>query len=1680
MARKDVDLVVRAKDEATSVLDSITKALNGFIKAEDKVDAGTGKAVSAFSALGAALQKLDKEFKGVAVSTTLAKQLDTATAAAARLEAEMEATAAAAAKLSTAAQRSGAATDALAKKTAGAAAAQERQTSALTKAKADQEKLGATLRQAVADRDRLVASEGKQAAALVKQSAAVEKATAHYEKLAAKIDATAKPSATLVNQFISANDSLTKQTQKLTGLREAYATTTSGISGFGGKIAGLSADLEKANASVARQESVLAKIKSNFNELGAATKAAADKQKGIQTEIDKTGTVLARQAAELQKAKVDLDLYGAAAGKVNVAMAELAAKSGTALTASFQAQRRAMLETKKEWADSTAKVKALADEISRVGVPTRKMVTDLNAAKVAAAASKGAYNEQRVGLRDLGQVMKTTATDIAGLQAKQNAFASVQDRVAAAVSRARQAAQTSGTAYSTLSGNATRAAQGVTQLDGAVSRVGSNTSKAARSTDELSEAYNRMHGNQRLALTWTQRLRNEIVALVAAYVGVQGVIGILTRTVEATQKLENAQVRLNALYDGDQSKAAKEFDFIRRTANRLGVDIGVLADEYTKFAAATKGTVLQGTETARVFTKIAEAGRVNNLSLQDMQGIFRAVIQIASKGKVQLEELQGQLGDRLPGALQIMADGLGITVQELQALTKEGKVSSDALSKFADNLEKRYGSALPNALRQTSAQIGFFQNAVTSALVAFGKAGFIESFNNLLKDMTETLKSADFEAFAQKASAAFALLIDVVGVAVKNFDLLVIAAAAFGGVKITQAVLAIAAAFTTQLLPALRASKVEIAAVQGTLAASTTAAAGAAVGFGRLAVAFRALLSSTGVGLAITAISIGIGYWATRANDATEALNEHRKMVDQVKDAYETAGGSAKAFADKIKGISASQAQAVLDKLRQNLKDIKDEADSFSVFGNKQSAAWQSGIGFFAPEGAIDQLRSIREMTTEFEAGTLEADKFKEALDKIAQNAATPEIKEYALELQNVADRSKDAAKEVADQEKVVKALTSTQEEGLKVAGELVGKTDDSAAAMERAKQDTASFKEEIDKMNEVIPKMGQNLDRLKAQADLDEAFESAARAAKNMGMLNEAIKQYNINKAKLDQLAPDYEGNYSAERFAGTPAGKNNEALVREVTKLAEQMGLSAKDLLAAMSFETGGKLDPSIMGGKDGKYLGLIQFSPDQQKKFGLDQNSSVEQQVAAAGKYLADAGVKAGDGLTQIYAAILSGSAKNVNASDVKNGGVVSNVSDAVNGPQFAGHIKNAEGLLKAYGGIVEDQKKILEQDKEAAKEAEKKAEKVQEQKDGTKEQIAENQQAIEQQKLINDGKEEQAAIEKAIAEAKKANPNITDAEVEQIRKQTSELYKLQQVKKDAKTDDTAKTREAAAAMAQVNALLSQRTALESQLKAQQTAGNTTGADQTRTAIQNVNTELTTAIAKAKELYQNLGGPAADTAITKLDTVAIKANTLAQSGQKSVVNWGQVADLFAGGVATAFDTFAQNVAAGKSIAESARLAFLQFASDFLRQIAQMIIKQAVLNALQKFSPTLFGTGVSHAGGMVNGVSDRTRQVNPGMFAVAQRFHGGGFPGLAVDEVPIIAQKGEEVLKKTDPRNALNGGLTPPSAEGGGRERDIKVVNMFDAGSFVSEGLNSKSGQRSFLNFVSANKSAIKGALG
>ena len=75
-------------------------------------------------------------------------------------------------------------------------------------------------------------------------------------------------------------------------------------------------------------------------------------------------------------------------------------------------------------------------------------------------------------------------------------------------------------------------------------------------------------------------------------------------------------------------------------------------------------------------------------------------------------------------------------------------------------------------------------------------------------------------------------------------------------------------------------------------------------------------------------------------------------------------------------------------------------------------------------------------------------------------------------------------------------------------------------------------------------------------------------------------------------------------------------------------------------MSFETAGTFDPTSRNNLG--YVGLIQFGDWEQKNYGVNRQTPFEQQAAAAAQFLIDRGVKPGDGIDRIYAAVLVGNA------------------------------------------------------------------------------------------------------------------------------------------------------------------------------------------------------------------------------------------------------------------------------------------------------------------------------------------------------------------------------------------------------------------------------------------------------
>jgi hypothetical protein len=284
---------------------------------------------------------------------------------------------------------------------------------------------------------------------------------------------------------------------------------------------------------------------------------------------------------------------------------------------------------------------------------------------------------------------------------------------------------------------------------------------------------------------------------------------------------------------------------------------------------------------------------------------------------------------------------------------------------------------------------------------------------------------------------------------------------------------------------------------------------------------------------------------------------------------------------------------------------------------------------------------------------------------------------------------------------------------------------------------------------------------------------------------------------------------------------------------------------------------------------------------------------------------------------------------------------------------------------------------------------------------------------------------------------------------------------------------------------NDLLALRGALISEMQAAAEAGDQMRIEELRQRAAEVNTQLIAAAQAALALMAGLAGPEAELARFSLETLlrdaGLLTDQLGKVGAKAVVTAEDIDQMIVAGGVNAFDQFAQGLAEGANAFDAMRDAFLQFAADFLRQIALMIVQRAIFNALGGADGSSIGKGVSgfvnglfgskHTGGLV-GSGGMFRSVNPAVFAGAQRYHTGGLVGLAPNEVPIIAKRNEEVLTETDPRHSFNGG--------GAGARAVKVTNVFDTGDILSKGLASEAGEQAFWNFVRANSEQFKANLG
>lgn len=1265
-------------------------------------------------------------------------------------------------------------------------------------------------------------------------------------------------------------------------------------------------------------------------------------QEGIERSSASAGSALSRFADAIAAANKSGSNNDAAktAQQAYVSLAASVDKASDRVSA----QAKNLTETKAAYAALGEQIKAA--EAALVSIAARQ-----TAAK--ASGDQGAIDRETRAYEAVSRAIRQLKTEYTGTGGAIRAQTAAIEQAEQDITRLQGAAAAAQVATRSWGQAAASTAPQLRQAGQAARDAGQGMAQGAKGAGGLRGALNELYGDSRKSLSLFQRLRGEVLSLAASFVGFYGIVQNIGGVINAYRDLETAQNRLGVAFEQNDAAVSAEMTFLRQEAQRLGIVFTDLAKAYGNITINAQMAGLSTRETRDLFLSLAEAGRVVGLSQDDMNAVFKAFEQIMNKGKFSAEELRGQLGERLPGAVKILAAALGVTTSELDKMMEAGEVIADrsTLAAVADRLREQFGPQLQAALQNTTTEIGRFQDNLKEAQLRVAEGGFIDGLTIALRDLNAWFQSDDGVRFFTGLGAALGKFMGLLPALLNNIDRLVTLFQVFTAIKLGQAFMRIGgdtAALRIQFEMTDATIKRFVAdmaflsnggLVTG-LSRTVTGAVGAlGVLSGAMAgvtVAARAMWVAVGglPGLVITALTFIasqlLGSWLTGVDKATEALQRHEELINQVRNAYVDAADDINKLTENLEKLSRVQLEINAQKLKESLDEVHREIDS--IIGAQSLPG-----GIILGSGTDESKQKLLELTDALREGKLSVAEFKAQIDALAQ--ADPELDRHLID----------------------KLLTAT-DKGI----------------------------------------------------DLEDAMKRVGAAIRAAG------------------------GN-------ATEADRQLLGLANAADQASNAMNTSAID-----SFNDA--------------LNDLIALSPTASAALRRIRNENTATDAYARASAIANRNANSTNPFTSVMGRVQQFNLENVNNAVLRD-------------QQDAGNRRTERGGRNTRSREMSEEEKAAKKAKEA----------LDDYRESQRDYLRQTAEDITLLNLDSRERQIQTEIFRQSNEAREAGLRLqengtylTNQELDLIR--FSEGAKWDAANAEIKRQEAMRKAAEERAQAQrdaeegVSRMQERQRVLQERLQMQRERGDMAGARQTEEMLKATNAALDEAIQKAIDFWTALGGPDSENAILVLQNMK---DELKASGEQALITSGQMKDILGDKLLDAWDNFAKNIADGKNVFASLGEAFLQFAADFLREIARMIAQQIILNLLQNIKipgiPGMGGSGgggphmasLHHSGGIAG--HGPSRLASAAWFQNARRMHTGGIAGLRPDEVPAILQRGEEVLTAGDPRHARNGG----------GQGDIKIINTFDPGEFMSKGLSTAAGERAILNFMRANSGAIKGAL-
>lgn len=618
-------------------------------------------------------------------------------------------------------------------------------------------------------------------------------------------------------------------------------------------------------------------------------------------------------------------------------------------------------------------------------------------------------------------------------------------------------------------------------------------------------------------------------------------------------QLEKQRIALKGVA-GSAAEYERALSAAQSVSDRFNVPIGETTKSMTQLSAAVIGAGGRVADAEVVYKNITAAIKATGGGAEEVQGALTAMAQIFSKGKVSAEELQGQLGERLPGAVTAFAKATGRTLPQLQKDLEQGVVGLNDVMKFVVSLGDQY-TATADKISKSEADAGQrFQKTLADFRAAVGKE-LIPLGSELQGAMSDLLKEITPGAIA----AAKGMTIFTQGIlgAIKAFGDLTAPFRQFFGTAIP-AYLATATAFWRKLDNDLKSF------------------------WGRVG-SFVRQVGDWFNGLFTGIADIGKKSLRAIGIDTDWLAGVFRNVVKFLGDAWN-------GFFDFVAKRWRETVRNMVN-FTNPLFFVLEKAGVVDVGGAVADALAAGG-------GSIQASQAPAAPVLPPPSGGLST--FEDPAGKDPKEQAEKEAKDRADAATKEAERL--AAEEQRRQETLAKAKIALDDAVFSNSMELLRKRYDYEEERLRSQQNlwAKTF-------------VGIRRESAQAAVDLEErlrGIDSRVRDAQlELYQAEQGLKSARATEQATSFGLGDTVGTSVAAAAGGTGRlSSQAQALVAAARKL----GVSPLDLATIIGFETAGTYSPSKRGGAGGNYMGLIQFGPNERRAYGAHSGQTFEEQV------------------------------------------------------------------------------------------------------------------------------------------------------------------------------------------------------------------------------------------------------------------------------------------------------------------------------------------------------------------------------------------------------------------------------------------------------------------------------------